>query len=75
VLFNNFIYILKKLTICNLSESINCDSGCSKLLNQSIISATRETTTGATYPHINFSVPMSLLWPAVQNYIQSGGVG
>lgn len=31
----------------------------------------KETTTGATYPHINFSIPVSLLWPAVKDYIQS----
>ena len=33
----------------------------------------REMTTGATYPHINFSVPASLLWPVVKDYIQSRG--
>ncbi|XP_063807403.1 peroxisomal leader peptide-processing protease [Pseudophryne corroboree] len=37
-----------------------------------VASNTRDNTTGATYPHLNFSIPMTVLQTAIQRYRQSG---
>ncbi|KAM4702854.1 peroxisomal leader peptide-processing protease [Rhinophrynus dorsalis] len=37
-----------------------------------VASNTRDNSTGATYPHLNFSTPITVLQPALQRYIQFG---
>lgn len=37
-----------------------------------VASNTRDNSTGATYPHLNFSVPITVLQPALQRYRQTG---
>ncbi|XP_005991422.1 peroxisomal leader peptide-processing protease [Latimeria chalumnae] len=37
-----------------------------------IVSNTRDTRVGATYPHLNFSVPVTVLEPLLSMYIQNG---
>lgn len=40
-----------------------------------VASNTRDNDTGATYPHLNFSVPITVLQPALQWYRRTGGLG
>lgn len=40
-----------------------------------IASNTRDNTTGATYPHLNFSIPITLLQPALRRYSETGDLG
>ncbi|XP_051679791.2 peroxisomal leader peptide-processing protease [Oryctolagus cuniculus] len=40
-----------------------------------VASNTRDNTTGATYPHLNFSIPITLLQPALQRYGETGDLG
>ncbi|KAG8507371.1 Peroxisomal leader peptide-processing protease [Galemys pyrenaicus] len=40
-----------------------------------VASNTRDNNTGATYPHLNFSVPITVLQPALQCYSQTGDLG
>lgn len=40
-----------------------------------IASNTRDNNTGATYPHLNFSIPITVLQPALQQYHQTGDLG
>lgn len=37
-----------------------------------VASNTRDNNTGATYPHLNFSIPITVLQPALKQYDQSG---
>nr|XP_013012398.1 peroxisomal leader peptide-processing protease isoform X2 [Cavia porcellus] len=37
-----------------------------------VASNTRDNNTGATYPHLNFSIPITVLQPALQQYLQTG---
>ncbi|XP_017652306.1 peroxisomal leader peptide-processing protease isoform X2 [Nannospalax galili] len=37
-----------------------------------VASNTRDNSTGATYPHLNFSIPVTVLQPALQQYSQTG---
>lgn len=38
-------------------------------------SNTRDNDTGATYPHLNFSVPITVLQPGLRRYRQTGDLG
>nr|XP_036854866.1 peroxisomal leader peptide-processing protease isoform X1 [Manis javanica] len=40
-----------------------------------VASNTRDNNTGATYPHLNFSIPITVLQPALQRYSQTGDLG
>lgn len=40
-----------------------------------VASNTRDNNTGATYPHLNFSIPITVLRPALQQYCQTGDLG
>ncbi|XP_059968601.1 peroxisomal leader peptide-processing protease isoform X2 [Mesoplodon densirostris] len=40
-----------------------------------VASNTRDNNTGATYPHLNFSIPITVLQPALQRYSQAGDLG
>nr|XP_012315746.1 peroxisomal leader peptide-processing protease isoform X1 [Aotus nancymaae] len=40
-----------------------------------IASNTRDNSTGATYPHLNFSIPITVLQPALQHYSQTHNLG
>uniref|UniRef100_A0A2R9A395 Peroxisomal leader peptide-processing protease n=1 Tax=Pan paniscus TaxID=9597 RepID=A0A2R9A395_PANPA len=40
-----------------------------------ITSNTRDNNTGATYPHLNFSIPITVLQPALQLYSQTHDLG
>ncbi|XP_053779226.1 peroxisomal leader peptide-processing protease [Desmodus rotundus] len=40
-----------------------------------VASNTRDNNTGATYPHLNFSIPITVLQPALQRYSQTGDPG
>lgn len=40
-----------------------------------VTSNARDNNTGATYPHLNFSIPITVLQPALQRYSQTGDVG
>ncbi|XP_025773635.1 peroxisomal leader peptide-processing protease [Puma concolor] len=40
-----------------------------------VASNTRDNNTGATYPHLNFSIPITVLQPALQRYSQMGDLG
>lgn len=40
-----------------------------------VASNTRDNNTGATYPHLNFSIPITVLQPALQRYSQTGDMG
>lgn len=40
-----------------------------------VASNTRDNNTGATYPHLNFSIPITVLQPALQHYHQTGDLG
>lgn len=40
-----------------------------------VASNTRDNNTGATYPHLNFSIPITVLQPALQRYGQTGDLG
>ncbi|XP_043782989.1 peroxisomal leader peptide-processing protease isoform X2 [Cervus elaphus] len=40
-----------------------------------VASNTRDNNTGATYPHLNFSIPITVLQPALQQYSQTGDLG
>ncbi|KAM9070091.1 peroxisomal leader peptide-processing protease isoform 1-T1 [Sarcophilus harrisii] len=37
-----------------------------------VTSNTRDNSTGATYPHLNFSIPVTVLEPALEQYRQTG---
>lgn len=37
-----------------------------------VASNTRDNNTGATYPHLNFSIPVTVLQPALKQYSQTG---
>ncbi|XP_069609416.1 peroxisomal leader peptide-processing protease [Ranitomeya imitator] len=37
-----------------------------------VASNTRDNCTGATYPHLNFSIPITVIKPAIQRYRQNG---
>ncbi|EDL93006.1 trypsin domain containing 1 (predicted), isoform CRA_a [Rattus norvegicus] len=37
-----------------------------------VASNTRDNNTGATYPHLNFSIPITVLQPALKQYSQTG---
>ncbi|XP_044518859.1 peroxisomal leader peptide-processing protease isoform X3 [Gracilinanus agilis] len=37
-----------------------------------VTSNTRDNSTGATYPHLNFSIPMAVLQPALSRYRRTG---
>ncbi|KAM6184613.1 peroxisomal leader peptide-processing protease isoform 2-T2 [Rhynchocyon petersi] len=37
-----------------------------------VASNTRDNSTGATYPHLNFSIPITVLQPALQRYKETG---
>ncbi|KAM7073380.1 peroxisomal leader peptide-processing protease [Molossus nigricans] len=50
-------------------------STCSGDLLGIVASNTRDNNTGATYPHLNFSIPITVLQPALQRYSQTGDVG
>ncbi|XP_036294139.1 peroxisomal leader peptide-processing protease [Pipistrellus kuhlii] len=50
-------------------------STCSGDLLGIVASNTRDNNTGATYPHLNFSVPITVLQPALQRYRQTGDMG
>ncbi|XP_039727948.1 peroxisomal leader peptide-processing protease [Pteropus medius] len=45
---------------------------CSGDLLGIVASNTRDNNTGATYPHLNFSIPITVLQPALQQYSQAG---
>ncbi|XP_066205705.1 peroxisomal leader peptide-processing protease isoform X1 [Saccopteryx leptura] len=47
-------------------------STCSGDLLGIVASNTRDKNTGATYPHLNFSIPITVLQPALQQYSQTG---
>ncbi|XP_055969515.1 peroxisomal leader peptide-processing protease [Sorex fumeus] len=40
-----------------------------------VASNTRDNNTGATYPHLNFSIPITVLQPALRRYSQDGDLG
>lgn len=40
-----------------------------------VASNTRDNNTGATYPHLNFSIPITVLQPALKQYSQTGDLG
>lgn len=40
-----------------------------------VASNTRDNDTGATYPHLNFSIPITVLQPALQWYRRTGDLG
>ncbi|XP_072827469.1 peroxisomal leader peptide-processing protease isoform X2 [Vicugna pacos] len=40
-----------------------------------VASNTRDNNTGATYPHLNFSIPITVLQPALQRYSRTGDLG
>ncbi|XP_076981144.1 peroxisomal leader peptide-processing protease [Tamandua tetradactyla] len=40
-----------------------------------VASNTRDNTTGATYPHLNFSIPITVLQPALRRYQQTRDLG
>ncbi|KAM6183706.1 peroxisomal leader peptide-processing protease isoform 2-T2 [Erethizon dorsatum] len=40
-----------------------------------VASNTRDNNTGATYPHLNFSIPITVLQPGLQRYRQTGDLG
>ncbi|XP_042552428.1 peroxisomal leader peptide-processing protease isoform X1 [Dipodomys spectabilis] len=40
-----------------------------------VTSNTRDNNTGATYPHLNFSIPITVLQPALRRYSQTGDLG
>ncbi|KAF6318028.1 trypsin domain containing 1 [Rhinolophus ferrumequinum] len=40
-----------------------------------VASNTRDNNTGATYPHLNFSIPITVLQPALQQYSETGDLG
>uniref|UniRef100_A0A8C8X9V4 Peroxisomal leader peptide-processing protease n=1 Tax=Panthera leo TaxID=9689 RepID=A0A8C8X9V4_PANLE len=40
-----------------------------------VASNTRDNNTGATYPHLNFSIPITVLQPALRRYGQTGDLG
>ncbi|XP_048194895.1 peroxisomal leader peptide-processing protease isoform X2 [Perognathus longimembris pacificus] len=40
-----------------------------------VTSNTRDNNTGATYPHLNFSIPITVLQPALRQYSQTGDLG
>lgn len=40
-----------------------------------VASNTRDNNTGATYPHLNFSIPVTVLQPALKQYSQTGDLG
>ncbi|XP_054989611.1 peroxisomal leader peptide-processing protease [Sorex araneus] len=40
-----------------------------------VASNTRDNNTGATYPHLNFSIPITVLQPALRRYSQEGDLG
>ncbi|XP_037660593.1 peroxisomal leader peptide-processing protease isoform X2 [Choloepus didactylus] len=40
-----------------------------------VASNTRDNTTGATYPHLNFSIPITVLQPALQRFSRTGDLG
>ncbi|EPQ17995.1 Peroxisomal leader peptide-processing protease [Myotis brandtii] len=50
-------------------------STCSGDLLGIVASNTRDNNTGATYPHLNFSIPITVLQPALQRYSQTGDMG
>ncbi|XP_006100035.1 peroxisomal leader peptide-processing protease [Myotis lucifugus] len=50
-------------------------STCSGDLLGIVASNTRDNNTGATYPHLNFSIPITVLQPALQQYSQTGDMG
>ncbi|XP_068838620.1 peroxisomal leader peptide-processing protease isoform X1 [Capricornis sumatraensis] len=50
-------------------------SACSGDLLGIVASNTRDNNTGATYPHLNFSIPITVLQPALQQYSQTGDLG
>ncbi|XP_038599324.1 peroxisomal leader peptide-processing protease [Tachyglossus aculeatus] len=37
-----------------------------------VASNTRDNSTGATYPHLNFSIPITVLQPALREYLRTG---
>ncbi|XP_043838015.1 peroxisomal leader peptide-processing protease isoform X2 [Dromiciops gliroides] len=39
-----------------------------------VTSNTRDNSTGATYPHLNFSIPMAVLEPALDQYRRTGAL-
>uniref|UniRef100_A0A8C8Z6F2 Peroxisomal leader peptide-processing protease n=1 Tax=Prolemur simus TaxID=1328070 RepID=A0A8C8Z6F2_PROSS len=40
-----------------------------------VASNTRDNNTGATYPHLNFSIPITVLQQALQRYSETGDLG
>ncbi|KAF3828167.1 peroxisomal leader peptide-processing protease-like isoform X1 [Mirounga leonina] len=50
-------------------------SPCTGNLLGIVASNTRDNDTGATYPHLNFSIPITVLQPALQWYRRTGGLG
>ncbi|EPY83745.1 hypothetical protein CB1_000533028 [Camelus ferus] len=50
-------------------------STCSGDLLGIVASNTRDNNTGATYPHLNFSIPITVLQPALQRYSRTGDLG
>ncbi|XP_060054422.1 peroxisomal leader peptide-processing protease isoform X2 [Erinaceus europaeus] len=50
-------------------------STCSGDLLGIVASNTRDNNTGATYPHLNFSIPITVLRSALQQYSQTGELG
>ncbi|XP_004701200.1 peroxisomal leader peptide-processing protease [Echinops telfairi] len=50
-------------------------STCSGALLGIVASNTRDNNTGATYPHLNFSIPITVLRPALQRYCRTGDLG
>lgn len=40
-----------------------------------VASNTRDNNTGATYPHLNFSIPITVLQQALQRYSRDGNLG
>ncbi|XP_028915706.1 peroxisomal leader peptide-processing protease [Ornithorhynchus anatinus] len=40
-----------------------------------VASNTRDNSTGTTYPHLNFSIPITVLQPALREYIRTGDPG
>ncbi|XP_064125728.1 peroxisomal leader peptide-processing protease [Loxodonta africana] len=47
-------------------------STCSGDLLGIVASNTRDNNTGATYPHLNFSIPITVLQPALRQYRETG---
>ncbi|ELR50174.1 Peroxisomal leader peptide-processing protease [Bos mutus] len=64
------------MTKCHVGSWIRRRALVQTLVHPSIVASnTRDNNTGATYPHLNFSIPITVLQPALQQYSQTGDLG